>query len=48
MYDLLQCIYMDAVLQKGRNADESGALTNMADRSDVKRALILADRGYES
>ncbi len=48
MYDLLQCTYMDAVLQKGRNADESGALTNMVDRSDVKRALILADRGYES
>ena len=48
MYDLLQCIYLDAVLQKSRNADESAALTDMVDRSDIDKALLLADRGYES
>lgn len=48
MYDLVQCIYMDAILQKSRNANESAALTNMVDRSDITKALLLADRGYES
>lgn len=48
MYDLLQHIYVDAIVQKRRCADESGALTDMVDRSDIKNALLLADRGYES
>ena len=48
MYDLLQHIYVDALLQKRRNEDESGALTAMVDRSPIKKALLLADRGYES
>ena len=48
MYDLLQCIYLDAVLQKRRNWDEHKALTDMVDRSDIGKALLLADRGYES
>lgn len=48
MYDLIQCIYTDAILQKSRNTDESGALTDMVDRSDIGKALLLADRGYES
>ncbi len=48
MYDLVQHIYTDAILQKKRNVDESGALTDMIDRSDIKNALLLADRGYES
>jgi len=48
MYDLLQHIYVDATIQKRRCADESGALTQMVDRSDIKNVLLLADRGYES
>ena len=48
MYDLIQCIYTDAILQKSRNADESGALTDMVDRSDITKAVLIADRGYES
>jgi hypothetical protein len=48
MYDLLQHIYMDAIVQKRKCADESGALTSMVDRSDIQNALLLADRGYES
>ena len=48
MYDLLQHTYTDAVIQKSRNANESAALTDMVDRSDIKQALLLADRNYES
>ena len=48
MYDLLQHTYTDAVIQKSRNADESGALTGMVDRSSIEQALLLADRNYES
>ena len=48
MYDLLQCTYLDAILQKRRSTDEAGALTDMVDRSDISKALLLADRGYES
>lgn len=48
MYDLLQCIYLDAILQKRRNWNESKALTDMVDRSNLEKVLLLADRGYES
>jgi len=48
MYDLLQCIYTDALVQKKRLFDESGALTEMVDRSSISNALLMADRGYES
>lgn len=48
MYDLLQCTYLDAILQKRRNCNESAALTGMVDRSKIDKALLLADRGYES
>ncbi len=48
MYDLVQHIYVDAILHKSRCSDESGALTDMVDRSAIENALLLADRGYES
>ena len=48
MYDLHQHIYVDALVQKSRKADESAALTAMIDRSAIESALLLADRGYES
>ena len=48
MYDLHQHIYVDALVQKSRKADESAALTAMVDRSAIESALLLADRGYES
>ena len=48
MYDLLQHTYTDAVIQKSRNSNESGALTDMVDRSDIEQVLLLADRNYES
>lgn len=48
IYDLLQHTYTDAVIQKSRNVNESAALTDMVDRSDIKQTLLLADRNYES
>ena len=48
MYDLVQHIYIDAILQKRRKADECGALVSMVDRSRLHNVLLLADRGYES
>jgi len=48
MYDLLQHTYVDAVVQKRKYWDETGALVDMVDRSDINKALLLADRGYES
>ena len=48
MYDLLQHTYTDAVIQKSRSSNESGALTDMVDRSDIEQALLPADRNYES
>ena len=48
MYDLLQHTYTDAIVQKRRYWDESGALVDMVDRSDLGKVLLLADRGYES
>ncbi len=48
MYNLLQHLYVDAIPQKSRCTDESGALTQMVDRSVIDNALLLADRGYES
>ena len=48
MYDLVQHIYIDAILQKRRKADECGALVCMVDRSRLRNVLLLADRGYES
>lgn len=48
MYDLVQHIYIDAILQKRRKTDECGALVSMVDRSRLHNVLLLADRGYES
>jgi len=39
---------VDAIIQKRRCSDESGALTDMVDRSTIENALLLADRGYEA
>ena len=48
MYDLCQHLYLDAVVQKYRHKDESLALTTMVDRYQTKKALVMADRGFES
>lgn len=48
LYDLNQHIYTDAVIQGRMNWDEHGALQEMVDNSDISKALVIADRGYES
>lgn len=49
MYDLNSNLYLDAVVQKRRAANENAALVSMVDRSEIQEPVILtADRGYES
>lgn len=48
LYDLQQNIYLDSVIQKKHNHNEHLALVSMVDRSTIPKALLIADRGYES
>ena len=48
LFDLNQKIYTDAVIQGSMDCDEHSALQNMVDRSNISKALVIADRGYES
>ena len=48
LYDLLRRTYIDAVIQKSRNQHERKALIEMIEASSVEKALVIADRGYES
>ncbi len=47
LFDLENRIYTDAMIQKSREENEHRALTCMVDRSDISKAILLADRGYE-
>ena len=48
LYDLTRHVYVDALLQKRRCADECGAVVSMVHRSELQNVLLIADRGYES
>lgn len=48
LYDLEHHIYTDAVIQGRLNWNEHSALQEMVDRSDISKALVVADRCYES
>lgn len=48
LYDLSHHIYTDAIIQKARNLNEHKALQEMVDCSNIHKALVIADRGYES
>lgn len=48
MYDLMSCMYINALLQGQNIANEQRALAEMVDQSDIPAAIVLADRGYES
>ena len=49
LYDLNSNLYLDAVVQKRRAANENAALAKMVDKSPITEPVILtADRGYES
>ena len=49
LYDLESQLFMDAVIQNGREEHESRALVELVDRSELTEPVILiADRGYEA
>ena len=49
LYDLESQLYLDAVIQDGREEHESRALVELVDRSELTEPVILiADRGYEA
>ncbi len=48
LYDLEHHIYTDAIIQGRLNWNEHSALQEMVDKSDISKALVIADRGYES
>ena len=48
LYDLNMHIYRAAVVQDGAYKDERKAFRQMVDNSDIPKALVIADRGYES
>ena len=48
MYDLISHLYIDVIFQGQNIANEQRALADMVDRSDIFKAIVLADRGYES
>ncbi len=48
LYDLPHQVFLDAYVQKGKEVNEPKALCLMVDRSPLKKALVIADRGYES
>ena len=47
LFDLENQIYTDALIQKSRGRNEHRALACMIDRSNIRNAILLADRGYE-
>ena len=49
LYDLKNRMYLDAIIQNGREKDEYNACTQMVDRSKIsEKVIITADRGYEN
>ncbi len=48
LFDLNRKIYTDVIIQGRREWNEHAALQEMVDRSTIKKALVIADRGYES
>lgn len=48
LYNLDKHIYVDAVIQNRRDSNEHKAFVSIVDRSEIPKALVIADRGYES
>ena len=46
--DLNKHIYSDVIIQKARERNEHKAFQELVDCSEITKALIIADRGYES
>ena len=48
MFDILQKVYTDAVVQKYRTQNEDKAMIEMIERAKYEKAIAICDRGYES
>ena len=48
LYDLNKHIYSDVIIQKARERNEHKAFQELIDCSGIEKALVIADRGYES
>ena len=48
MFDILQKVYTDAVVQKYRTQNEDKAMIEMTERASYSKAIAICDRGYES
>lgn len=48
LYDLNKHIYSNVIIQKARERNEHKAFQELVDCSEITKALIIADRGYES
>lgn len=48
LYDINRGVYTDILIQNGAQKNEHRALQQMVDSSIIPKALVLADRGYES
>lgn len=48
LYSLEQHIYVDTIIQGRLDWNEHTALQAMVDHSNIPKALVIADRGYES
>lgn len=46
-YDLLECTYDDLIIQGEAKMDEKAAFRDLVDRYGGKKAIFIADRGYE-
>lgn len=47
-YDVLNRIYVDTVVQTASHYQEYRACIDMMERSDFKKVILVADRGYEN
>lgn len=48
VYDLLEHTYKDVIIVGDREANEQRNLCHMVDRSNIQKAIVIADRGYEN
>ncbi|MGN0351799.1 MAG: IS4 family transposase [Roseburia sp.] len=48
LYDLCSHTYVDAIAEGGQVFNERTAFNNLVDRSYIKNAIVIADRGYEA
>ncbi len=47
-YDVLNRVYLDAIVQTASEYHETRACINMLERSPLSNAILVADRGYEN